>query len=258
MRHGSASSGAESATERTAARRPARSITVGSKTSNPRNDRRLFYSKSVDPDRAILSNFALCGKPIVDADGRRYSTVEHFYQAAKFVHAGDNASAINFTVDAAEDEQAVGRAGADAKLAADSAYLVLDGWDGVRDEVMRRAVAARARSDAEFVRALRASCGSQLLHYEATGAKSYWGGTFTATGHFEGRNRLGDLLMELRQQLVEPSGPSTTDPSPPRASRHSGASFEISRLVVAADRTAPTELSSHHYQRGCRRGTSDN
>lgn len=50
-------------------------------------DSRLFYSGSVDPESRRLSNFAECHTPL-EIDGRRYATVEHFYQASKFLFLG--------------------------------------------------------------------------------------------------------------------------------------------------------------------------
>ena len=75
---------------------------------SPERDRDLFYSKSVDHDtlaigvpewRRHLSNFAEMPQPL-ELHGRRYRTVEHAYQAHKFIHVNDAAVADTFKCDA--------------------------------------------------------------------------------------------------------------------------------------------------------------
>ena len=50
---------------------------------------------------------------------------------------------------------------------------------------------------------LRASGGRYLLHFERQGARAYWGGAVDkVSGEVLGRNRLGEMLMELRAELL--------------------------------------------------------
>ena len=200
---------------------------------SPERDRDLFYSKSVDHDtlaigvpewRRHLSNFAEMPQPL-ELHGRRYRTVEHAYQAHKFIHVNDAAVADTFTIDSPAN---VGRTGADAKRAANSRSLSLGAsWDAAKDEVMRQALSARALVDDKFVQVLLAAREQErpLQHYEPQ-RDPYWGGTKDAAGRFRGRNRLGELLMQLAEQLSH--GGSGTEES----------TFELRQRLSARDPTA--------------------
>ena len=199
---------------------------------SPERDRDLFYSKSVDHDTLAigvpewqrhLSNFAEMPQPL-ELHGRRYRTVEHAYQAHKFIHVNDAAVADTFTIDSPAN---VGRTGADAKRAANSRSLSLGAsWDAAKDEVMRQALSARALVDDKFVQVLLAAREQErpLQHYEPQ-RDPYWGGTKDAAGRFRGRNRLGELLMQLAEQLSDGGSEKST--------------FELCQRLSARDPTAP-------------------
>lgn len=98
--------------------------------------------------------------------------------------------------------------------------LDLQAWDKVKDQVMMRALDARRCSDPEFCRVLLDSCDSMLRHYEASGASSYWGGSF-AKGSWAGRNVLGLLLMDVRAVVkVHGDRPLTVPSASTSSSRH--------------------------------------
>lgn len=84
-------------------------------------------------------------------------------------------------------------------------HLWLAGWhEGAKDAAMKQGLAARALVDTDFVRVLLASHehGVMLRHFERSGAGSHWGGKFARDFAFVVGNRLGEMMMELREQLV--------------------------------------------------------
>lgn len=212
--------------------------------AKPQTDPRLFYSASQHADNALLSNFTTLAVPLM-IGGRMYHTVEHFYQAAKCYYVGDDVSAITFTAD--HQPIVVGPEGRDAKVAANALHLELDGWDAIKDAVMEHGLAARARVDPEFRRVLLTSRkrGALLRHYERSGAASYWGGRFGADGTFVGRNRLGEMLMALRESLAQANGlpplPEVTEPSPWLMGATSGALVTPCKLTQTVIRLLQLE-----------------
>ena len=175
----------------------------------------LFYSKSkskADLGKAIpadwrrqLSNF---WPQEVEVDGRKYPNPEAAYQAAK-------AQATNMPEMAKEFEVggSIGPDPADAKKAgskkaykASGATLKAADWDKVRNEAMMNVLKARYATDAMFRQILEATLKANilLLHYERSGAKSYWGGA-VKDGEIVGENMLGRLLMTLRLRGAEAS-----------------------------------------------------
>ena len=58
------------------------------------------------------------------------------------------------------------------------------------------------RADEEYNLILRATAGRTLLHFERQAAKAYWGGAVdAASGSVVGRNRLGEMLMDIMRAL---------------------------------------------------------
>jgi len=176
-----------------------------------------FFSQSKDVDdlfielpawRKILSNF--CESPVV-ADGRSFPSVEHYYQGAKFTLAGEHERGRAF-----ECGGAVGRAALAAKKAggrrgfeAERCQLDFDAWGKISDGVMWRALQCRACSDEAFSRILREVHAQSvtLLHFERSGAGSYWGGNVSKeTGKPQGGNRLGEMLMRLAAMIAADGG----------------------------------------------------
>ncbi len=138
-----------------------------------------FYSEREYP-YGVFSNFSPHGFTV---DGRYYPTSEHYFQAQKFVHSPD-------------DYEAVATA-QKPKIAADrgrerSRPLRTD-WNAVKDDVMRRALRAKFGAHAEL-RELLESTGTETL-VEKTSTDYYWGCGTDGLG----KNRLGELLEELRE-----------------------------------------------------------
>lgn len=142
-----------------------------------------FYS--VQESHGCFSNFS--AHPIV-LDGRRWPTTEHYFQAQKFVGTDD---AYVEKIREAKSPMIAARLGRSRK------HPLRRDWEGVKDEVMRRAVLAKFQTHADAREVLLSTGEEQLI--EKTTQDHYWGCGSTGTG----KNRLGELLMEVRALLRE-------------------------------------------------------
>lgn len=75
--------------------------------------------------------------------------------------------------------------------------LDVDRWNDARVQVTIHLLQTRLNVDIEFQHILRASLTSYLLHTDRAGQKSFWGGSDKG-----GKNILGELLMQLRTELL--------------------------------------------------------
>ena len=115
-----------------------------------------------------------------------WPTVEHYFQAQKFVlPAGAEHRERIRSAASAKQAKALGRS---------RAYAIQPDWDVIREDVMRHAL--RRKFEHRELRALLLSTGNRPL-IEASPFDRYWGAGRDGTG----RNRLGVLLMELRDAL---------------------------------------------------------
>ncbi len=180
-----------------------------------------FASRSKDgpapgPDlpsrwRKVLSNFSTETPHIIG--GRTYASVEHYFQGRKAGCSNKPQMADWFTMEhdgphrVDDDPRAAKRAGGRKGYQQHGATLDTTRWLDVRDEVMQTALDARLAQDELFTRILRSTRGLVLLHFERSGARSYWGGSLDRqTGLIKGENRLGAMMMERREQpLTRPS-----------------------------------------------------
>ncbi len=138
-----------------------------------------FHSKS-DTHREF-SNFAPFG---IDLDGKRWPTVEHYYQAQKFTDAK-----LQQSIRAAP-KPIIAKSLADghkANIRAD--------WDAVKDDVMDRAVRRKFELHAEL-RDLLLATGDEAI-VEAAPNDYYWGVGREGTG----QNKLGRILERIRAEL---------------------------------------------------------
>jgi ribA/ribD-fused uncharacterized protein len=124
-------------------------------------------------------------------DGKEYPTVEHYFQAMKFTSNPDY-----------QDQVVAASTPAKAKtMGATKVMPIRRDWDTVREDVMRNALRAKFTQNDELKKLLL-STGNAILQ-EASSTDVYWG--IGKTG--KGKNRLGILLMELRDQLSAESEP---------------------------------------------------
>lgn len=139
----------------------------------------LFYSTR--GPYGCLSNFYPA--PLV-LDGKRWPTSEHYFQAQKFAGTPH------------EEEVRQARTPAAAAALGRSRKLPLrPDWQAVKDAVMRRVVCAKF-SQHDDLRDVLLGTGDALL-IEHTDKDSYWGDG----GDGSGRNRLGEILMSVRDEL---------------------------------------------------------
>ena len=139
-----------------------------------------FYR--VNEPYGAFSNFA----PFpIRLGGKIWPTTEHYFQAQKFPE-GEHQDAIR-----QEPSPMIA-----ARMGRDRKRPLRPDWDAVKDSVMREAVLAKICQHEE-VRALLLSTGKARL-VEHTANDSYWADGGDGTG----RNRLGEILMELRDHVL--------------------------------------------------------
>lgn len=142
-------------------------------------DRVFFYR--VGDAYGFMSNFA----PFpIEIDGWVWATTEHYFQAQKFAGRGE--------------EDLVRRAPSPSEAARLGRNLagIRPDWDAVKDEVMLKALRAKFSQHADLRRQLLETGDRELV--EHTSNDSYW----ADGGNGSGRNRLGELLMQVRAELA--------------------------------------------------------
>ena len=138
-----------------------------------------FYS--VSETYGCFSNFS--PHPIRLA-GKTWPTCEHYFQAQKF--AGT------------PDEEEVRRAKSPiiaARMGRSRKRPLRKDWESVKDRIMHEAVLAKFTWHADL-RGLLLSTGDAKI-VEHTGNDAYWGDG----GDGGGKNRLGQILMKVREEL---------------------------------------------------------
>jgi N-glycosidase YbiA len=137
-----------------------------------------FYTKTMP--YWGLSNFA---PPGIEVEGVYWSTVEHYFQAQKFIED--------------EIQERIRRAATpkDARVLGQSrAFPIRENWDSLREEVMLRAL--RHKFNVNGARELLLSTGERML-VESSPYDYFWAAGQDGTG----KNRLGHLLVQVRQEL---------------------------------------------------------
>ncbi len=142
----------------------------------------LFYSKS--PDYGWLSNFSEHGFTL---NGIHWPSVEHFYQAQKYT--GSEAAE---RIRQADSPLKARKAGQDQSLSP------RPDWDGIKEEVMRLAIRAKFEQNRRLLELLLGTGNEELIHESRSDL--FWGRNHDGTGE----NRLGVIVMEVRQALRGP------------------------------------------------------
>lgn len=144
-----------------------------------------FYS--VKGEYGYMSNFAPYPFQL---EGKTWPTVEHYFQAKKF--AG---SAHESVIQKAQTPMEAARMGRDR-----SKPLRKD-WERVKDGIMREAVTAKFAQHPDIAMALILTAPAKLVEHTAWDA--YWGDG----GDGSGRNRLGRILMQIRDEMNQDADP---------------------------------------------------
>lgn len=138
-----------------------------------------IYFYSTTEAYAELSNFYEA--PFYDEQGVRYMTVEHYYQAHKFTDQKYREKII--LASSAKEAAALGRS---------RSVPIVENWDEVRNEIMKKALDYKFIQHPELLRLL-AETGDKLL-IEKSPYDYYWGLGKEGTGF----NQLGTMLMRIR------------------------------------------------------------
>lgn len=135
-----------------------------------------------------LSNFAACTLELVDPSGttRTYASVEHFFQASKAARLEDHLRIAN-----ARSPKEAKRLGRRVALRED--------WEAVKEAVMLIALRQKFQQR-RFADVLLAT--GQTVIVEDSPHDFEWGGR-DPRGGWEGENKLGLLLMDVRRELQE-------------------------------------------------------
>lgn len=144
----------------------------------------MIKFNSSTPTCTELSNFHRSSFML---DGSYWPTVEHYYQAYKF---------LPHDPDWAEEIRASSGPGTARKLGRSTEHRMRDDWDDVKDDVMMRALRAKFAHSAACRRVLLGTGDEELVEHTPWG-DAYWGDNGDGTG----LNRLGELLMQLRSDL---------------------------------------------------------
>jgi hypothetical protein len=141
----------------------------------------VIHFNRTDGPYGFLSNFA---RYPIRLDGHIWPTVEHYYQAQKFAGT-EHADLIRLAASPALA----------AQMGRDRTRPLRPDWPEVRLEVMRQALLAKFSQHRRLKAQLLATGSATLV--ERTRRDAYWGDG--GDGH--GQNRLGRLLMQVRDQL---------------------------------------------------------
>lgn len=117
-------------------------------------------------------------------EGKWWSTSEHYFQAQKF-----SGTPYEEQIRLAKKPMEA------AVMGRDRNFPLRKDWELVKDDVMRKAVLQKFKSH-EDIRAILLSTGDQLI-VENTPIDHYWG----CGKDGKGKNRLGQILMEVREVL---------------------------------------------------------
>jgi ribA/ribD-fused uncharacterized protein len=142
---------------------------------------KIYFCGTRSAPYGCFSNFSKHG---FDLDGKHWTTSEHYYQAQKFAN-----TEFYEKVWAAKTPKQAATFGRDRKLPLRS------DWESVKEDAMRRALHAKFTYNAELKKILLSTNKDEIV--EKTTLDYYWGCGKDGTG----RNRLGMLLMELRDKL---------------------------------------------------------
>ncbi|MDZ8188824.1 MAG: NADAR domain-containing protein [Nostoc sp. ChiSLP02] len=143
----------------------------------------IYFYKAWQP-YGCFSNFSYHG---IHIQGAYWPTVEHYYQAQKFVGTKD-AVIIPFIHAAATPEEA-------AALGRCSTRQLRRDWDLVKTEVMREAVLKKFLTHTDIQEVLLRTGDEMLVENSPT--DYFWGCGANKTG----QNHLGKILISVREEI---------------------------------------------------------
>lgn len=163
----------------------------------------MFYSKSKDPKLKYLSNFENIK---IEYKGRKYNSVEHGFQAMKYIISERDDIGKLFEIGGKYSElscKEVKKIG--SRIGFKNNGCTLDNllWNIKRVEVMEDLIKARYLTDEKFRNII--SKYDNLLHFERSGKKSFWGGSWNRgderiPDNFKGNNMLGKIIIKIKKE----------------------------------------------------------
>jgi predicted NAD-dependent protein-ADP-ribosyltransferase YbiA (DUF1768 family) len=157
-----------------------------------------FYSGAKNATERYLSTFQPAS---VIYNGVMFPSIEHGFQAAKFLYSSRPDLFESFTAKTSLDAKRAGGKGAFKKV---GAVLDSTAWNAHSQNVMKALVRSRVQRDSMFRRIIRLARKENvaLLHYEKAfgkrGAEPFWGGYFQKESNaFYGKNTLGKIMMAV-------------------------------------------------------------
>lgn len=143
-----------------------------------------FYRANEVP-YGCFSNFS---KHPIELEGNVWPTTEHYFQAKKF-------EGYNY-----EDEIRLAKTPAlAAKMGRSKEYPLRQDWEKVKEQIMYEAIYAKFTQHNDCKKLLLQTKDALII--EHTKNDKYW----ADGGNGKGKNRLGYLLMELREEIREKS-----------------------------------------------------
>lgn len=146
-------------------------------------DKFIFFYRAQDP-YGIFSNFAMI--PLV-IDGFVWPTSEHYFQAQKF-----DDKELQAKIRACKYPSQAAKMGRKRNLP------LKEDWEEIKEEVMYKALEVKFYTSQQFRETLL-STGDKIL-VEHTSNDHYWGDGSDGENLGPGKNRLGHLLMKLREE----------------------------------------------------------
>ena len=143
-----------------------------------------IYFYKVNGLYGCFSNFSPHG---IYLQGVNWPTVEHYYQAQKFVGTVD--ADLVSVIHAAQTPEAA------AALGRDCTRRLRTDWEQIKTQVMQEAVLQKFLTHKD-IGAVLVSTGDQLI-MEDSPTDYYWG----CGGDQTGQNHLGKILMSVREEI---------------------------------------------------------
>ncbi|MEG4289796.1 NADAR domain-containing protein [Microcoleus sp. C2C3] len=140
-----------------------------------------IYFYTTGSEYGCFSNFSSHG---LELDGEYWPTTEHYFQAQKFPK----------TANCDQIRQAKTPKDA-AKMGRDRSRPLRKDWEQVKDDIMRKAVLRKFETPLEIREILLATGDEEIV--ENSPIDYYWGCGKDGSG----KNRLGQILMEVREIL---------------------------------------------------------
>lgn len=149
--------------------------------NKPEQTQRVIQFYSTTGQYGCFSNFS---RHPIFLDGKRWRTSEHYFQAQKF-RGTEHEEAVRLCQKPSEA----------ASMGRSRKRPLRSDWESVKDQIMLEAVRAKFTQHEDLKAVLLGTDDAVLV--EHTAKDSYWGDG----GDGSGRNRLGQILMQVRDEL---------------------------------------------------------